>query len=63
VLCSRLVWVWEDGFGGVGGFLGSNAYVWVGLALLLFLPVGSAGAADRRDVADLRQEHRLATGR
>jgi alpha-1,2-mannosyltransferase len=58
VLCSRLVWVWEHGFGGIGGFLGSNAYVWVSVALLLFLPLRSG--ADRLDVADLRQAERLA---
>ena len=50
VLCSRLVWAWEGGFGGIGGFLGSNAYVFVSLALLLFLPTRSAespGVPDR----------------
>ncbi|HEV7709267.1 MAG TPA: glycosyltransferase 87 family protein [Asanoa sp.] len=57
VLCSRLVWVWEHGFGGIGGFLGSNAYVWVSLALLLFLPLRSPVLPD---VADLRQAERLA---
>jgi alpha-1,2-mannosyltransferase len=45
ILCSRLVWVWEHGFGGVGGFLGSNAYVFVSLALLCFLPVGAGAPA------------------
>ena len=58
VLCSRLVWVWEHGFGGVGGFLGSNAYVWISLALLLFLPLRSAGDVERSGVADLRERGR-----
>ncbi|REF97922.1 alpha-1,2-mannosyltransferase [Asanoa ferruginea] len=58
VLCSRLVWVWEHGFGGVGGFLGSNAYVWISVALLLFLPLGSGSSAP--GVAELRQAERLA---
>jgi alpha-1,2-mannosyltransferase len=60
ILCSRLVWAWEHGFGGVGGFLGSNAYVWISLALLLFLPLRSTAVPERPDVADDRQEHRLA---
>ncbi|GGK27665.1 membrane protein [Pilimelia terevasa] len=38
VLCSRLVWAWERDFGGVDGFLGGNAYVWVSLALLVCVP-------------------------
>jgi alpha-1,2-mannosyltransferase len=60
VLCSRLVWAWEHGFGGVGGFLGSNAYVWISLALLLFLPLRSAGGVEGPGVADLRERDRLA---
>ncbi len=47
-LISRIVWAWEKDFTGVDGFLGSNTYVWISLALLLFLPVrrfaGSVGA-------------------
>ncbi|MBB5828047.1 glycosyltransferase family 87 protein [Micromonospora carbonacea] len=39
LLCSRIVWAWEKDFTGVDGFLGSNTYVWISLALLLFLPV------------------------
>jgi alpha-1,2-mannosyltransferase len=39
LLTSRLVWHWEDRYGGVTTFLGSNAYVWVSIALLLVLPV------------------------
>ncbi|TDC59344.1 DUF2029 domain-containing protein [Micromonospora sp. KC207] len=39
LLISRIVWAWEKDFTGVDGFLGSNTYVWICLALLLFLPV------------------------
>ncbi|MBY8871063.1 glycosyltransferase 87 family protein [Micromonospora sp. PLK6-60] len=39
LLISRIVWAWEEDFAGLGGFLGSNAYVWVSIALLLLLPV------------------------
>ncbi|MEW1584968.1 glycosyltransferase 87 family protein [Micromonospora vinacea] len=39
LLISRTVWLWEKDFTGVDGFLGSNAYVWVSLALLAFLPI------------------------
>ncbi|MEW2329909.1 glycosyltransferase family 87 protein [Micromonospora chersina] len=38
-LTSRIVWAWEKDFTGVDGFLGSNTYVWISLALLLALPV------------------------
>jgi alpha-1,2-mannosyltransferase len=39
LLASRLVWVWERDFSGALGFLGSNAYVWISLALLIWLPL------------------------
>ncbi|WP_328650489.1 glycosyltransferase 87 family protein [Micromonospora sp. NBC_00330] len=39
LLISRTVWLWEKDFTGVDGFLGSNAYMWVSLALLAFLPI------------------------
>jgi alpha-1,2-mannosyltransferase len=39
LLCSRLVWIWEWGSDGVTGFLGSNAYVWISIALLVALPI------------------------
>ncbi|WP_433267837.1 glycosyltransferase 87 family protein [Micromonospora vinacea] len=39
LLISRTVWLWEKDFTGIDGFLGSNAYVWVSLALLAFLPI------------------------
>ncbi|WP_200209294.1 glycosyltransferase family 87 protein [Micromonospora coerulea] len=43
-LISRIVWAWEKDFTGVDGFLGSNTYVWISLALLLGLPIRSWGA-------------------
>jgi alpha-1,2-mannosyltransferase len=43
VLSSRVVWQWEKDFSGLGGFAGSNLYVWAAVALLLFTPVGSPG--------------------
>lgn len=39
LLISRIVWSWEQDFTGLDGFLGSNTYVWISLALLAFLPV------------------------
>ena len=39
LLCSRIVWAWEKDFTGVDGFLGSNTYVWISLALLVLLPI------------------------
>ncbi|MFV2016985.1 glycosyltransferase 87 family protein [Micromonospora sp. LOL_023] len=40
VLVSRLVWIWRNqDAANLVGFLGSNAYVWVSIGLLLFLPV------------------------
>ncbi|WP_306425441.1 glycosyltransferase 87 family protein [Streptomyces hilarionis] len=40
VLCTSVVWLWFDDPSGVGGFLGANAYTWVTLGLLGWLPVG-----------------------
>ncbi|MFD3615393.1 glycosyltransferase 87 family protein [Streptomyces sp. NPDC058676] len=40
VLCTSVVWLWFDDASGVGGFLGGNAYTWITLGLLLWLPVG-----------------------
>ncbi|MGP4046612.1 glycosyltransferase 87 family protein [Streptomyces sp. 2A115] len=40
LLCSSVVWLWFDDASGIGGFVGSNAYVWITLGLLLGLPVG-----------------------
>lgn len=58
ILISRLVWIWERNFSGVIGFLGSNAYVWISVALLVMLPVGGrrpavdGPAGDRRGRPD-----------
>ncbi|NYT93791.1 glycosyltransferase 87 family protein [Salinispora sp. H7-4] len=41
-LISRIVWAWERDFTGIDGFLGSNTYVWISLALLAFLPIRTA---------------------
>ncbi|HCT81265.1 MAG TPA: hypothetical protein DGT23_32810 [Micromonosporaceae bacterium] len=38
VLSSRLVWQYQYDFSGVDGFLFSNAYVWIMLALLVLTP-------------------------
>ena len=44
VLSSGVVWLWSEGRNGpdhptgVGGFLGSNLFVWIGVALLAFTP-------------------------
>ncbi|MFE3328031.1 glycosyltransferase 87 family protein [Streptomyces sp. NPDC059176] len=40
VLCSSMVWLWRWNNGGAPGVLGSNAYVWISLALLALLPLG-----------------------
>lgn len=47
VLCSSVVWLWFDDASGVGGFLGSNTYVWITLGLLLWLPVGQSPVGRR----------------
>ncbi|WP_347405062.1 glycosyltransferase family 87 protein [Micromonospora sp. WMMD1082] len=44
-LISRIVWAWEQDFTGVDGFLFSNTYVWISLALLAFLPVRRPAAS------------------
>ncbi|WP_433533423.1 glycosyltransferase family 87 protein [Micromonospora sp. CA-263727] len=44
-LTSRIVWAWERDFSGVDGFLFSNTYVWISLALLAFLPLRHRAAA------------------
>ncbi|MFD7613045.1 glycosyltransferase 87 family protein [Streptomyces sp. NPDC059828] len=38
LLCSSIVWLWRWNQGGIPGIIGSNAYVWISLALLLLLP-------------------------
>ncbi|MEV6057366.1 glycosyltransferase family 87 protein [Streptomyces sp. NPDC052107] len=42
VLCTSVVWLWFDDASGIGGFLGSNAYTWITLGLLLGLPTGQS---------------------
>jgi alpha-1,2-mannosyltransferase len=61
VLSSRVVWLYEKDFSGPGGFLFSNAYVWIMLALLVVTPsrdreahlreveLGAAGSEDACD--------------
>jgi alpha-1,2-mannosyltransferase len=39
LLSSSMIWLWLDDTGGIDGFLGGNAYVWLSLALLVKLPV------------------------
>ncbi|MBO0869603.1 MAG: DUF2029 domain-containing protein [Micromonosporaceae bacterium] len=57
ILSSSLVWLWSTGPGvadhpaGLTGFLGSNAYVWVCLGLLLLLPRQTAAAPTDEFVA------------
>jgi alpha-1,2-mannosyltransferase len=55
LLCSRLVWAFRVNFHGIEGFVFSNAYLWVSLALLvgLLTRAPSAPAADAQDVTDL----------
>ncbi|MEW2566699.1 glycosyltransferase 87 family protein [Streptomyces sp. NPDC047070] len=48
LLCSSVVWLWFDDASGIDGFVGSNAYVWITLGLLLGLPVGQRRAVERR---------------
>lgn len=44
VLCTSVVWLWYDDASGLDGFLGSNAYTWITLGLLLGLPAGQPSA-------------------
>ncbi|WP_254879010.1 glycosyltransferase 87 family protein [Streptomyces sp. NA04227] len=44
-LCSSLVWAWRFDSDGASGLLGSNAYVWITLGLLLALPLRDEGPA------------------
>jgi alpha-1,2-mannosyltransferase len=45
VLCTSVVWLWFDDASGIDGFLGSNAYTWITLGLLLWLPAGQPRTA------------------
>jgi alpha-1,2-mannosyltransferase len=42
VLCTSVVWLWFDDASGIDGFLGSNAYTWITLGLLVGLPAGQS---------------------
>jgi alpha-1,2-mannosyltransferase len=53
ILCSRLVWALDDRFGAPLPWFLSNAYVWVCVALLVWLPVRRL-----EGVADLGDLHR-----
>ncbi|MEU5591775.1 glycosyltransferase 87 family protein [Streptomyces sp. NPDC020298] len=44
MLCTSVVWLWYDDASGLDGFLGSNAYTWITLGLLLGLPAGQPSA-------------------
>ncbi|RKR91676.1 alpha-1,2-mannosyltransferase [Micromonospora pisi] len=50
LLCSSVVWLWWNDASGVDGLIGSNAYVWIGLALLVGLPIGrqAVGEVEQR---------------
>ncbi|PZG01719.1 glycosyltransferase 87 family protein [Micromonospora deserti] len=67
-LISRIVWAWEKDFTGVDGFVGGNAYVWISLALLAFLPirrwaVPAGSAVEAAGVPQLDEpDRRAATG-
>ncbi|MEU4216183.1 glycosyltransferase 87 family protein [Actinoplanes sp. NPDC026623] len=54
VLSSRLTWLWENGPRPPLGFVGSNLYVWFGIALLVWMPLGVPTGTPRlrRAVAD-----------
>jgi alpha-1,2-mannosyltransferase len=42
VMCSRLVWAFNGHFETFGGWLGSNAYVWLSLIMLVAIPVSGS---------------------
>jgi alpha-1,2-mannosyltransferase len=67
MMCSRLVWAFNGSFETFVGWLGSNAYVWLSLIMLVAIPVATSSApvsappADRPDqgtpeAADLDRE-------
>ena len=61
-LISRIVWAWERDFTGIDGFLGSNVYVWISLALLAFLPIRPAVDRAAVEVAGPDEGSRARTG-
>jgi alpha-1,2-mannosyltransferase len=46
LLCSSVVWLWWADASGVDGLIGSNAYVWISLALLVGLPISGQPVGD-----------------
>jgi alpha-1,2-mannosyltransferase len=67
VMCSRLVWAFNGGFDTFPGWVGSNAYVWLSLVMLVAIPVATSKApvttpaaggpvAGAPDLADLDRE-------
>ena len=42
VMCSRLVWAFNGGFDTFPGWVGSNAYVWLSLIMLVAIPVSGS---------------------
>ncbi|MBX7266162.1 DUF2029 domain-containing protein [Micromonospora sp. Llam7] len=69
VLCSGVVWVFANGFGGPYGFLGGNAYLLVAVGFLALLPVrrgastmvGPVRPAGRRSSSAARVRPRVET--
>ncbi|MGV9892663.1 glycosyltransferase 87 family protein [Streptomyces sp. NPDC003395] len=47
VLCTSVVWLWAHDASGVAAFAGSNAYTWITLGLLLWLPVRHPRTGER----------------
>ncbi|POX47380.1 hypothetical protein C3489_29680 [Streptomyces sp. Ru71] len=47
VLCTSVVWLWAHDASGVAAFAGSNAYTWVTLGLLLWLPLRHPRSEER----------------
>ncbi|WP_443078799.1 glycosyltransferase 87 family protein [Streptomyces sp. NBC_01497] len=48
LLCSSLVWLWHDGSTGPLAFVGSNAFVWITLGLLVALPARAPAPTGQR---------------
>src|SRR5207249_3387050 len=53
VMSSRLVWAFNGNFQSFSGWLGSNAYVWLSLALLVAMPITTAVAPAARPAGNL----------
>lgn len=58
MMCSSVIWLFSDDPSGVLGFVGSNAYVWIGLALLLSLPLDDGRRTRQRFVHREESAHR-----